>query len=441
MGVKGMSAIDRKALVTKIGVSNHERLFQFVATLRRRAIVGSYEVSRHTAEFYRSLISSSHWSTPEEAIAVIHQLGNILTAAQPNEHCLGNITHRGLFFIRDAQHQEQKTQDTTFTSLQDLLVSSDGIKRTGGVEFKKLKSIVLEEINHLLEELDGLHQSIVNQALDHIHANEIIMTYGRSNTVVKFLKEAGRKRKFNVVIPEAAPLFRGKQTAKELAEAGIDSTLIPDSAIFCMMSRVNKVVVGTNAVLANGGLLAMSGVRMLAEAAKYYSVPFVVISGMYKLSPVYPRGKDFFNDLSSPCNVISFEELDNICRDNPHGVDVLNPSLDYIPPELVSLYLTNYGVHSPSYIYRMLAEYYSLADYSFALSYSEELIEVQGILSLPEGDMIDALSTFLEENPSFDLNQKVGDKTLLEYLSATQNPQIAKLIHERSSPSVSVISS
>lgn len=75
-----------------------------------------------------------------------------------------------------------------------------------------------------------------------------------------------------------------------------------------MMSRVNKVVVGTNAVLANGGLLALSGGRVLAEAAKFYSVPFVVISGMYKLSPIYPSGKDFINDMSSPGRLMSFTE-------------------------------------------------------------------------------------------------------------------------------------
>ena len=75
-----------------------------------------------------------------------------------------------------------------------------------------------------------------------------------------------------------------------------------------MMSRVNKVIVGTNAVLANGGLLAVSGVRLLAEAAKFYAVPFVVCAGMYKLSPIYLSDKEMFNDMSSPCHIIQFEE-------------------------------------------------------------------------------------------------------------------------------------
>merc|ERR1712137_322662 len=291
-------------------------------------------------------------------------------------------------------------------------------------------NLVLEEINGLLDELDGLYNNIANQALDHIHSNEIIMTYGRSNTVVNFFKAAASKRKFHVVIAESAPSYKGKLTAKELAEAGIDSTLIADSAIFCMMSRVNKVIVGTNAVLANGGLLALSGGRMLAEAAKYYSVPFVVISGMYKLSPVYPSGKDFINDMSSPGNIISFKDVDSIEIDS-REVDVLNPVLDYIPPELVSLYLTNYGVHNPSYIYRMLAEYYSLQDYTFSSKYDEDLIEVQGILSLPEEEIAAGLEWFLAHNQSFDVNQHIEDNTLLEIASENNHVEIVRMLLNR----------
>ncbi len=44
-----------------------------------------------------------------------------------------------------------------------------------------------------------------------------------------------------VVVAEAAPTYQGQQMASELAAAGIHATLIPDSAIFAMMARVNKV--------------------------------------------------------------------------------------------------------------------------------------------------------------------------------------------------------
>ncbi len=39
----------------------------------------------------------------------------------------------------------------------------------------------------------------------------------------------------------------GQETALALSKAGIETILIPDSAIYAMMARVNKVIVGTHA--------------------------------------------------------------------------------------------------------------------------------------------------------------------------------------------------
>ena len=50
--------------------------------------------------------------------------------------------------------------------------------------------------------------NIAAQALEHIHANEVIMTAGHSKTVEAFLKGAARKRKFEVIVSEAAPSFQ-----------------------------------------------------------------------------------------------------------------------------------------------------------------------------------------------------------------------------------------
>lgn len=61
--------------------------------------------------------------------------------------------------------------------------------------------------------------------------------------------------------------------AVNLAKANIETTVIPDTSIFAMMSRVNKVIIGTHTVLANGGLRAISGIHIVALAAKHYSVP------------------------------------------------------------------------------------------------------------------------------------------------------------------------
>jgi translation initiation factor eIF-2B subunit beta len=77
------------------------------------------------------------------------------------------------------------------------------------------------------------------------------MSYGGSRTVEEFLKAAGKKRKFEVICVEcAAGGYRGQEMALSLAKQGqgnIHTTVIPDAAVFAMMARVNKVIIGTHA--------------------------------------------------------------------------------------------------------------------------------------------------------------------------------------------------
>ncbi|KAG9303727.1 hypothetical protein G9A89_018624 [Geosiphon pyriformis] len=193
--------------------------------------------------------------------------------------------------------------------------------------------------------------------MEHIHANEIIMTIGKSKTVEAFLTAAAKKLKFSVVVAETSPTYGGHEMALKLSKAGIDTTVITDSAIFAVMSRVNKVILGIHAVLANGGLIAVSGTQMVAAAAKHHSTPVVVCTGLYKLSPLYPYDEDWFNDLVAPDPVLSFDEGDLVDK-----VTLLNPYYDYVTPEHVDLFITNTGGHPPSYLYRLINENYDPED-------------------------------------------------------------------------------
>lgn len=190
------------------------------------------------------------------------------------------------------------------------------------------------------------------------------MTVGRSRTVEYFLKKAASARKFQVFVAETAPSYSGREMAKSLSTGkdgtephyralssiAVDTTLISDSAIFALMSRVNKVIIGTHAVMANGGLLAQAGTHLIAQAAKYHKVPVIVCCGLYKLCPVFPSNLDDLQELRSPTEILKFEEgteqalnfSDVFAVVGPmESVIVENPSWDYIPPDLVDLYITN----------------------------------------------------------------------------------------------------
>lgn len=139
-------------------------------------------------------------------------------------------------------------------------------------------------------------------------------------------------------------------------------------------------------IQANGGLIAPSGMHMVALAASQNSVPLVVLTGMFKLCPIFPHeGQDTLQDLVSPSSVMDYANLsegsggggggngsgdggdysgsNGMAAMMMDGVELINPIHDYIPPELIRLYVTNIGAFQPSYIYRLLAEYYHKDDY------------------------------------------------------------------------------
>ncbi|WZY74164.1 hypothetical protein YC2023_006404 [Brassica napus] len=233
---------------------------------------------------------------------------------------------------------------------------------------RKLKHDVIEGVNQLIHEIAGCHEQIAEQAVEHIHQNEVILTLGSSRTVLEFLCAAKeKKRSFRVFVAEGAPRYQGHLLAKELVARGLQTTVITDSAVFAMISRVNMVIIGAHAVMANGGVIGPVGVNMAALAAKKHAVPFVVLAGSHKLCPLYPHNPEvLLNELRSPSELLDFGEFSD-CLDFGSGsgsplLQVVNPTFDYVPPSLVSLFITDTGGHNPSYMYRLIADYYSADD-------------------------------------------------------------------------------
>jgi translation initiation factor eIF-2B subunit beta len=174
--------------------------------------------------------------------------------------------------------------------------------------------------------------------------------------VQKFLLKAAEKRKFTVIVAESYPndheathsAVTGKVSQDEgddmntekflkpLSAAGITVILMTDASIFAIMSRVNKVILATHAVIANGGLIAAAGARIIAKAAKVHRTPVIVVSGVYKLSPEYPFEFESLIEYGDPGSIIGYD--DGALVDN---LEVDNPVYDYVPPDLVDLYITN----------------------------------------------------------------------------------------------------
>lgn len=340
----------------------YERIDSFISFLKQGQLHGSYDIATQTLQLLRRIVSQTRWSTAGELMQCIRTEGKKLANAQPTDSVVGNMVLRALKIIREeyAGSLSGKTEEgETEESLHKLLMSggpstSDFNKPTHG-----LKITVIDALNELLTELESSADNIAAQALEHIHSNEVIMTIGKSKTVEAFLKNAARKRKFSVIVAEGAPFYKGQDLAKSLAQHGIETTLITDSAVFAIMSRVNKVFIGTHAVMADGGLRSIVGSHALALAAKHHSVPLIVCAAMYKLTPQYivSYDQDSCNKFVAPHDVMKFSEGNILSK-----IDVHSPVFDYIPSDLVNLCISNIGGYSPSYVYRLVSELYHADD-------------------------------------------------------------------------------
>ena len=143
-------------------------------------------------------------------------------------------------------------------------------QRRGGGKMQQWdrKQEVIEGVNDLIDELKDIDNAIAQQAVEHIHANEVVLTFGYSRTVVHFLKRAREKRDFRVFVAEAAPTYQGLQMAAELADAGIETTVITDAEVYAMMARVNKVCVGGGRGDGGGGFLTLCRNIFVAAARR-----------------------------------------------------------------------------------------------------------------------------------------------------------------------------
>ena len=76
------------------------------------------------------------------------------------------------------------------------------------------------------------------------------------------------------------------------------------------MARVHKVVISARALLADGGVLAPAGSRLVAAAAARHAAPFVALCGLHCLSPLFPHDPALAtNDFGDPGDVLDYASL------------------------------------------------------------------------------------------------------------------------------------
>ncbi|ODV60382.1 translation initiation factor eIF2B subunit beta [Ascoidea rubescens DSM 1968] len=354
----------------------------FITKLKRRQIVGSSAVAIETAQLLIRVVSASKWKNPDHLIKQIRRLGVFLTESQPKEFTCGNIVRRVLSLIRDEIDDTQvgtKLNQPIFTSMFNLLIPTDeqldkiNKQNDGYIELKSkldkpdrqfinsFRSTIIQDIKELIDEINHVDEGLEHKVIELIHDDEVLLTpTPTSQTVLNFLKKARQKRRFTVVVTESFPnhTLTAHKFAKELADSNIETIVIPDSSVYALMSRVGKVIIGAKTVFKNGGCITSPGVSAVCEIAKELRTPVFSVTAIYKLTPQYSFDTESLVEFGNPGYVIPFQESDMI-----QNSDISNPIIDYVPPENISIYITNLGGFAPNFVYHMVQDNYKNVDF------------------------------------------------------------------------------
>lgn len=190
-----------------------------------------------------------------------------------------------------------------------------------------------------------------------IPPNATLMTYCNTGslatagvgTALGVIKYAYQQQKVKQVFPcETRPLLQGgRLTAWELSKAQIPHTLICDNMAAMVMGqgKIDAILVGADRIARNGDVANKIGTYSLAVLAKYHKIPFYVVAPYTTLDPKCKSGKDIEIELRAASEVKGALGKVTWAPEQSH---VYNPSFDVTPHELITQYILDIGLFTPS---------------------------------------------------------------------------------------------
>ncbi len=208
-----------------------------------------------------------------------------------------------------------------------------------------------------------------------IEDGDVILTNSYSLYVKKTLKKVKESGKnISVIVPESRPGSEGIKLAEEIAREGFDVTLIVDSAVRYVMKEVDKVLLASEAIAANGALINKVGTSLIALAAYEARVRVFVVSSTLKFSP-----ETFFGEIveiveADPYTLLSKEKVEEWRG----RVKVKAPLFDVTPPEYIDAIVTERGLIAPQVVVMLIREIYGWPPQ--IINIDEELRELKRVI-------------------------------------------------------------
>lgn len=168
----------------------------------------------------------------------------------------------------------------------------------------------------------------------------VVFTYTLSETALRTLLEARRSGKsFRLLVTESRPNQDGLVTARELSRAGVPVGLSIDACLGELLRQADVMLVGAEAINADGSAVCKVGTYPAALVAKAYGVPVYVVVDTLKFNVSSLWGLKLKLDPIRP---------DDLSLDaSMAGAPVVGHLFDQTPAGLISGVVTERGVIAP----------------------------------------------------------------------------------------------
>lgn len=207
---------------------------------------------------------------------------------------------------------------------------------------------ILEEDRQMCRAIGRIGATLLTDGqgvLTHCNAGGLATAdYGTALAVFFAAHESGKK--LHVYADETRPLLQGARlTAWELAQHGIDVTLICDSMAAQVMreGRVQAVITGADRIASNGDTANKIGTYGVALLAAAHNIPFYIAAPTSTFDMSIASGDEIPIEQRDPAEIThGFGR-----QTAPTGINVYNPAFDVTPARLIKAIICEQGLIEP----------------------------------------------------------------------------------------------
>lgn len=289
----------------------HPDIKEIITDIKSLKIQGARNVAKTAVKALNLQAKHSKAKTPKAFYAEIKKLSSMLAETRPTEPMMRNALEAAIKFLY-IEAKEKKNAKT---------VRNDFIKNQ----------------EEYLRKVDEDKKKLLQYGAKLVPKGALVITHCHSSTVTGILKKAKGKN-IKVIACETRPRYQGRITAKELADAGLDVTLVVDGAMNLYMKKADLVLVGADSITSRGDLINKVGTSTLAHIARLHDVSFYSAAELFKYSSMTFYGEREKIEQRNPKEV---------WENPPRKVRVSNPAFDVTSAKYINGYITEMGVIPP----------------------------------------------------------------------------------------------